>query len=216
MAAHVSGQVAFSGAVRALVEQSALGFLVQTVVLDGLSEWAGAEMEVVIKNEFMMASVNGEIGCVFPDLIVMIDERGQGVMSSELAVGDHVRIVVAPCHPRLRDAAQSEIGREALGAARYGRPEVRYAPVERLTESWGMKWPTPLKIVGISTSPRRGANTSALVKTALAESQSAGDALGYDVAVELVELGRAEDLRMPWVRPVRSAATGMHPQRRLA
>ena len=47
----------------------------------------------------------------------------------------------------------------------------------------------PLKIVGVSTSPRRGANTSALVKTALGESQSAGDALGYDVAVELVELG---------------------------
>jgi len=138
---HLGGQLVFRGIVRSLEEQEALGFLVQTAQLEGTSASAGDEMEIVIKNEFMMASLNGSVGCVFPDLILMIDERGQGVMSSELKVGDTAYIVVAPCHPRLRESAMSAVGKEALGPQRYGRPMVTYKPVETLSTSWGLVWP---------------------------------------------------------------------------
>jgi DUF917 family protein len=141
VAEHVSGQVAFRGVVRSLVEENALGFLVQTAVIDGADRWAGSAMEIVMKNEFMMASIDGAVGCIFPDPILLIGRNGRGVMSSELAVGDPVWVVVAPCHPRLREAMESEIGRQALGSARFGRPGRAYVPVETQSASWGLTWP---------------------------------------------------------------------------
>ena len=141
IADRVLGKVAFKGTVRSLREEDARGFLVQTAEIEGLGEHSGSLMEIVIKNEFMMASLDGQIGCVFPDLILLVNEHGQGVMSSELKEGDRVQTIIAPCHPRLREAAETPIGAEALGAARYGRPGISYEPVEELSTAWGMTWP---------------------------------------------------------------------------
>ncbi len=141
VAERLGGQRAFVGTVASLREEDAMGFLVQTAQVDGLDEFRGQKLDVVMKNEFMMAVKDGVTGCVFPDLILLLGSHGRGVMSSELAVGDEVHIVIAPCHPRLREAATTEVGRKALGAARFGRPETTYEPVETLSAAWGLTWP---------------------------------------------------------------------------
>lgn len=140
VAEEVGGQIAFRGVVKGIRDEETMGFLVQTVTIEGQGDYTSSSLEVLIKNEFMMAIKDGKLGCVFPDLIVMIDENGNGIMSSELTVGQRVWVVIAPCHPRLRAAAQTLEGKEALSPARFGQPNVSYRPVESLSRSWRLAW----------------------------------------------------------------------------
>jgi hypothetical protein len=43
--------------------------------------------------------------------------------------------VGVPCHSRLRQAMQSEVGARAFSPARYGYPELTYKPIESLVET---------------------------------------------------------------------------------
>lgn len=132
------GRLVFHGSVSSIREEEAMGFLVQKAeITDAFSE---ETMKIIIKNEFMMAAKDGRPVCVFPDLIMMIDEHGRGVMSSELEVGQRVWLIVAPCHPRLRAAAQTPEGRAAFSPERFGQPQVTYQPVEGLSRLWGTEW----------------------------------------------------------------------------
>jgi len=137
---HVDGRFAFSGVVEEIVEQEATGFLVQTARITGTGQFAGHTVELVMKNEFMMASKDGVLGCVFPDLILLLDEEGRGVMSSELVKGQVVHMILAPCHPRMRETMATPEGAEALGAGRYGHDGITYCPVEVLSSRWGLSW----------------------------------------------------------------------------
>jgi DUF917 family protein len=86
---------------------------------------------LVIKNETMLLKLDGEIVCMFPDMVVMLEPRtGRGVMSVELRAGLELALLALPCHPRLRAAALSEIGRVAMGPARYGQPHLTYQPMQ--------------------------------------------------------------------------------------
>jgi len=49
-----------------------------------------------------------------------------------------------PCHPRLRQAARSEVGARAFSPARYGHPELTYQPIESLVEALGRS-PEPVE-----------------------------------------------------------------------
>ncbi len=140
LADELNGQACFTGRAEELHEVEATGFFVQRALLKGTGRYAGHSMELLIKNEFMMASLDGQVGCVFPDLILVVNDRGRGTMSAELARGDLVHIVVAPCHPRLRQAAKSALGKEALSPARFGAEGVSYRPVEELSRTWGLRW----------------------------------------------------------------------------
>ncbi len=140
IADRTGGKFAFHGTVSSLREEEALGFLVQTAEIDGIDSFSGKIMKIIMKNEFMMAARDGQVGCIFPDMIMMVDENGQGIMSSELKVGQRVWMILAPCHPRLRRAAQTPEGRIALSPARFGQPNISYQPVEVLSNTWGVKW----------------------------------------------------------------------------
>jgi len=59
-------------------------------------------------------------------------ETGRGMMSVELSVGSRVSLVGLPCHRRLRQAALSPEGQRAFSAARYGRVQEVYSPIESL------------------------------------------------------------------------------------
>jgi len=140
VAGHVGGRIAFHGTVDSIREEEDMGFLVQTVSFTGRDAFSGESLEIVMKNEFMMAIKNGRVGCVFPDLILMLDENGQGVMSSELETGQLTWTILAPCHPRLREAAMTAEGKNALSPVRFGCPNVSYQPVEVLSREWGLTW----------------------------------------------------------------------------
>ena len=116
----------FQGTVTSLREEENLGFYFTTVTLDA----PGKQAELVIKNETMLYREQGEIVCMFPDMVVMLEPgTGRGVMSVELHAGLELVLLAMPCHPRLQAAALSETGRSAMGPARFGHPTLTYQPM---------------------------------------------------------------------------------------
>lgn len=116
----------FRGMIRSLREEEHLGFYFTTVSLQNADRMA----ELVIKNETMLFREQGEIVCMFPDVVVMLEPgTGRGVMSVELHEGLELVLLALPCHPRLQAAALTETGRAAMGPARYGHPELTYRPM---------------------------------------------------------------------------------------
>ena len=89
------------------------------------------KLQIVVKNEYMMAMVGGEPVVMFPDLICLHDPKtGHGIMSSHLKKGMDVVVTAVPAHERLRHACSTEIGRKAFSPERYGHPELVYMPME--------------------------------------------------------------------------------------
>lgn len=140
LAEALHGRLAFCGNTRNITEIETLGFLTQTAVIEGVKEYRGSLLEVVIKNEFMMASEDGKPVCIFPDLVMMVNEGGKAVMSSELQEGELVWVIFAPCHPRLREAALSPEGRVVMNPERFAPQKLAYRPVEELSRRLGIKW----------------------------------------------------------------------------
>jgi DUF917 family protein len=134
----LGGAVLFAGRVVSLAEEERLGFYFTIATLDGTGEWVDQSAELVIKNETMLLTVNDQVKAIFPDLVCLLEPgSGRGVMSIELQVGMPLVLVGLPCHPRLRQAAQSQEGAQAFSPERYGRPELTYQPIESLAGSLG-------------------------------------------------------------------------------
>jgi len=135
-AAFAGGTVLMRGRVRALVGQDDAGHYLTTVTIDGEDHAGTARcMKVVIKNETMAAWLDDRLVTVLPDLVCLLDpSTGRGLMSVELEPGVPVAVVVVPCHPRLRQAMQTEAGSRAFAGGRYGHPEVTYVPLEELLQ----------------------------------------------------------------------------------
>ncbi len=126
VAGHFGSRHQFHGVIKALREEEHLGFYFTTVTLEGRDRRA----ELVIKNETMLYREQGEIVCIFPDMVVMLEPgTGRGVMSVELREGLELVLLAMPCHPRLQAAALSETGRAAMGPARFGHPNLIYQPM---------------------------------------------------------------------------------------
>ncbi|HKZ54426.1 MAG TPA: DUF917 domain-containing protein [Anaerolineales bacterium] len=124
--AHLQGHHVHSAAIQSIQEDEWQGFYFTRVALEG-------GVNITIKNETMALFVDGQPATIFPDLICMLDPAtGRGLMSVDLKVGDEVAIVVAACHPRLRQARASQAGRVAFSPARFGQPDLVYEEVESL------------------------------------------------------------------------------------
>jgi DUF917 family protein len=122
----VKGKHIHTGAIQKMEETEWEGFYFTRVELSG-----GADL--IIKNECMVLYLYGKPVTIFPDFILMLDPRsGRGLMSADLKKGDEIALVVAPCHPRLREAGLSSEGRKAFSPSGYGQPDLVYRPVEEL------------------------------------------------------------------------------------
>jgi DUF917 family protein len=123
VASYLGSRRRFQGTVTSLREEEHLGFYFTTVTLES----RGRRAELVIKNETMLLREQGEVVCMFPDMVVMLEpSTGRGVMSIELREGLELVLLAMPCHPRLQAAAMSETGRGAMGPARFGHPNLSY------------------------------------------------------------------------------------------
>jgi DUF917 family protein len=129
----VHGTEIFRGAIRTMRGEERGAFYHVRAVVKGVDRYQKRTMEVVFKNETMMARVNKKLVSVFPDLLCMLDPRsGRGVMTANLRPGKRVVFVGVPAHERLRECLKTELGQEAFAAARYGYPKVKYRPIETL------------------------------------------------------------------------------------
>ncbi len=130
VADQLGGKHIHSGTIQSIQEGEWEGFYFTNVSLSG-----GAKL--IIKNETMALFLDGKPVTIFPDLICILDPAtGRGRMSANLKVGDEIALVVAPCHPRLRQAMASEVGRIAFSPARFGQPDLKYTPIEVLLPQW--------------------------------------------------------------------------------
>jgi hypothetical protein len=133
IAGALGGTLLHHGTVVELREEESMGFYFTTALLCGTGTSAGSLAELVVKNETMMLTVDGRPRSYFPDLVLLLDPAtGRGIMSVELSVGSRLALVGVPCHPRLREAVDTEPGRVAFSPARYGRGGHRYIPMEEL------------------------------------------------------------------------------------
>jgi DUF917 family protein len=138
VAAALGGVLLFAGKVASLAEEEKMGFYFTVATLAGTGEWTDQAARLVIKNETMLLTVNDQVKAIFPDLVCLLEpDTGRGVMSVEVRVGTPLALVGLPCHPRLRQAARSEVGARAFSPARYGHPELTYQPIESLVEAMG-------------------------------------------------------------------------------
>jgi hypothetical protein len=129
----VDGTEIFRGAIRTMRGEERGGFYHVKAVVKGIDKYQKRTMEVVFKNETMMAHVNKKLVSVFPDLLCMLNPRsGRGVMAANLRAGTKVVFVGIPAHERLRECLKTELGQQAFGAARYGYPKAKCRPIETL------------------------------------------------------------------------------------
>ena len=132
----LDGALLFTGEVVALAEEERIGFYFTLATLAGTGTWTDQKAELVIKNETMLLTVNEQVQAIFPDLVCLLEPgSGRGIMSVEVQVGTPLALVGLACHPRLRRAAQSELGARAFSPDPYGRPELSYQPIESLVEA---------------------------------------------------------------------------------
>ncbi|MBN1535476.1 MAG: DUF917 domain-containing protein [Anaerolineales bacterium] len=120
------------------------GYYIHTGVIEKMEEkeWEGFyfinvrlsnDVELIIKNEYMILIISGKPVTIFPDLILGLDPKtGRGLMSADLKVGDSIALVVAPCHSRLRAALDSEEAKRAFSPVRFGQPHLSNIPIEEL------------------------------------------------------------------------------------
>jgi len=125
----------FRGTVKEMKGEDVRAHYLARATLEGTGEYAGKTMEIIFKNEAMMARIDGQIVTVFPDLICMIDPKtGKGIMTVNIKPGLEMAVVGVPAHERLRECLKTEVGREAFSPARFGFPEVKYEPIEVLAK----------------------------------------------------------------------------------
>jgi DUF917 family protein len=131
--AQVNGKRLFAGRVERLDEEEKLGFYFTLATLQGRGAFQGHTAKLVIKNETMLLEVDGIQRAIFPDLVLLLEpETGRGIMSIQLKPGMDVALVGVPCHPRLREAIRTRVGAKSFSPERYGRPDLKYRPIEEL------------------------------------------------------------------------------------
>jgi DUF917 family protein len=122
-----------SGSVEALQEEERMGFYFTTATIAGAGRDRGHTARLVIKNEAMLCYRDERPVAIFPDPIYLLEpDTGRGYMSVELRPGHELVLLAAPAHARLRAAAQTEAGRQAMSPERFGAPELAYQPLEEL------------------------------------------------------------------------------------
>lgn len=133
---HTAAYVLGQGHVVDVHEEDRDAFFYKKAVIDTNR----GRIELTIKNEYMLARLDGKVVTIFPDSIMVLHTgTGQGIISIDLTKGLDVTVLVAPCHPRLRRAVESPVGRTAFAGVRYGEKDVYHIPVERLLPEAGFK-----------------------------------------------------------------------------
>lgn len=131
MLGKLGGYRLFDGKVSAIERAVEGGFTRGKAVLDGTGIDRGATFELSFQNEMLLATRDGEVAAVTPDLIAVLDQAtGHPITTETVRYGARVTIVAFPCHPQWR----TERGLETAGPAYFGY-DVPFTPVEDLAAS---------------------------------------------------------------------------------
>jgi DUF917 family protein len=120
------GRHVFSGKITDLTRHFKGGFNVGIAQLGGLAECAGSTAEIVIQNEFLIFSRDGEMEVCVPDLVVVLElDTGLPITTEMLRYGQRVAVLALPCHRLLRTSEALDV----IGPAAFGHPDITYRPM---------------------------------------------------------------------------------------
>jgi DUF917 family protein len=106
------------------------GFLIGEAYLKGVNNWSGSTFKTWIKNEHIMAWIDGKPAVMPPDLIMFVNEKGYGITNSELREGATVNVIGA----KAPDVWRTPKGLKFFGPKHFGF-DIEYIPIEKLIES---------------------------------------------------------------------------------
>jgi DUF917 family protein len=129
---HVTGGFElFRGKIVDVQRRIERGWTLGEARLDGLDEFAGAEMLVQFQNENLVAFRDGQLSACVPDLITLIDaDTGEAITTERLRYGFRVIALGIPCNGQWR----TEPGIE-LGGPRHFGYDLEYVPIEQLQQT---------------------------------------------------------------------------------
>jgi len=128
----VKGFQVFKGKIvdirREFGSETTKGFTLGKVIMEGIDHYRGQKAELDFQNEWLILRVDGEVRCLPPDLIAILDsETGEPIRTDIMKYGYRGTIVLIPAHERMR----TERGIELFGPRHFGY-ELDYVPVEEL------------------------------------------------------------------------------------
>lgn len=122
---NLGGTLLFKGLVKKYSWNDAGGFLYGEAIYEGIDEWKDHELKIWIKNENIIAWVDGEVAVTAPDLIIVVNEKGYGITNAELTEGMKA-FVIGVKAPKVWT---TEKGLELFGPRHFGF-EFDYKPLE--------------------------------------------------------------------------------------
>ncbi len=106
------------------------GFTLGSIVMEGIDDCKDQMATLDFQNEWLNLRVDGEILCLPPDLIAILDsETGEPIRTDIMKYGYRGTIVLIPAHERMRTPK----GIEMFGPRHFGY-DLDYVPVEGLNE----------------------------------------------------------------------------------
>jgi len=110
------------------------GFSLGRIVMEGLEIFKGHTATIDFQNEWLILQVNGEIRCMPPDLICILDPTtSEPIRTDIVRYGYRGTVVLIPAHNRMR----TEKGIQTFGPRYFGYDH-DYVPVEKLMRAGGI------------------------------------------------------------------------------
>jgi len=118
----------FDGKIVDLERETRDGFSIGKVIVDGFG--GEGRMEIVFQNENLLATLDGRVCAMVPDLITVMDrETAETITTERLKYGQRVKVVAAAAPAMLREeGALNFVGPAAFGL------DMEFAPVETLND----------------------------------------------------------------------------------
>ena len=87
----------FQGKISDLERRTTQGFARGNVTIEGMGQYNGDRMRIEFQNENLIARIDGEVVCIVPDLICVVDtERGEPITTELLRYGFRVTVLGFP------------------------------------------------------------------------------------------------------------------------
>ena len=107
------------------------GFSLGRITVEGTDDFKGRTAAVDFQNEWLNLEIDGEVRCMPPDLICILDPAtGEPIRTDIVRYGYRGTVLLIPAHKRMR----TERGIATFGPRYFGYDR-EYIPVERLMES---------------------------------------------------------------------------------
>lgn len=129
------GYRAFQGKIvdidREFGAEKSKGFSLGRITMEGTDDFKGRTVIVDFQNEWLNLEIDGEVRCMPPDLICILDPAtGEPIRTDIVRYGYRGTVLLIPAHERMR----TERGIATFGPRYFGYDR-DYIPVERLMES---------------------------------------------------------------------------------